>query len=180
MLVLVCGGASSGKSEYAEKLMMKLAGSQGMTYLATMEDRTEAAKKRIESHVKRREGRGFELTECERNISCVSGSCRKNVLLECLPTLVSNEMFISEGEEFVFNSDVSDKIFGDILSINDVCDNLVIVNNDVFSDGNVYDEMTERYRQQLGDLSCRIAERADAVIYMTCGIAELIKGDLKC
>lgn len=182
MLALVCGGASSGKSEYAENLIMKLSGGDEMTYLATMESRSDAAKNRIADHEKRREGRGFSLIECEKNISCVRDNLKKNVLLECLPTLVSNEMFVGieegEGKGFIFNANISDRIFGDIIALKDRCENLVIVTNDVFSDGCIYDDMTEAYRQQLGELSCNIAEKADMVVYMTCGIPEVIKNEI--
>ncbi len=180
MMVLVMGGASSGKSEYAEKLLMNLSKGEAMTYLATMESMSKASIKRIENHARRREGKGFDLIEQEKNISSIAGSCHKNILLECLPTLVSNEMFENNSDGFVFHPEVSERIFADVMKLYEYSDNLVIVNNDVFSDGKLYDEMTEKYMSELGTLSCKIAERADAVVYLTAGLPEMIKGEIKC
>ena len=180
MMVLVVGGASSGKSEYAETLLMKLSKGAPKTYLATMESSSDAAKTRIKNHVRRREGRGFDLLEQEKNISSAADVCHKNVLLECLPTLVSNEMFENGPDGFKFHPEVSDRIFEDVMSLNESTDNLVIVSNDVFSDGKVYDEMTEKYISGLGELSCKIAACADAVVYMTAGLPEMIKGEIRC
>ena len=47
---------------------------------------------------------------------------------------------------------------------------LVIVSNDVGSDGIAYAKETERYIQVLGELNCRLAKLADQVVECVCGI----------
>ena len=62
MKVLVTGGAASGKSEYAEKVLLSLAGSGEKLYIACMRNDSEAAK-RIARHRALREGKGFVTIE---------------------------------------------------------------------------------------------------------------------
>ncbi|MCR5801195.1 MAG: bifunctional adenosylcobinamide kinase/adenosylcobinamide-phosphate guanylyltransferase [Lachnospiraceae bacterium] len=171
MIILVCGGASCGKSEYAERLALDLSGAGERTYLATMESDSEAAKKRIADHERRRAGKGFDLCEQRTDIGLLAGKTSPTVLLECLSTLVANEMFDNG-----FCPDVSDKVFADIKQLADSCENIIIVSNDVFSDGCLYEEMTEDYIRNLGELMQMIAQIADAVYEMRCGLSVCIKG----
>ena len=48
--------------------------------------------------------------------------------------------------------------------------NLVVVTNEVFSDGIQYDPDTMRYLKYLGDINCRMAEMADQVTEVVYGI----------
>nr|MCR4745407.1 bifunctional adenosylcobinamide kinase/adenosylcobinamide-phosphate guanylyltransferase [Lachnospiraceae bacterium] len=52
----------------------------------------------------------------------------------------------------------------------DKAENLVIVSNDIFSDGNIYDEMTRQYISNMGKINQCLAERADKVLELVCGI----------
>ena len=61
MLVLVAGGAASGKSEHAEKIVCARAHSK--LYLATMQPFGKSARARIARHRKLREGKGFYTVE---------------------------------------------------------------------------------------------------------------------
>ena len=59
---------ASGKSEYAENLIMELAGgstnSEKMYYIATMKPFGKAAMERIKRHLELRKGKGFTTIEC--------------------------------------------------------------------------------------------------------------------
>ena len=61
MLILVTGGAASGKSEHAEKIICARAHSK--LYLATMQPFGKSARARIARHRKLREGKGFHTVE---------------------------------------------------------------------------------------------------------------------
>ena len=56
MLRLVIGGSASGKSEYAEQLILSLSEGAPVDYIATMKCSDEEVKQRIEIHKGRREG----------------------------------------------------------------------------------------------------------------------------
>lgn len=59
------------------------------------------------------------------------------------------------------------------------CGEVVIVTNELFSDGVCYDEGTEEYLRLLGRLNQAIAARADYVYEVVAGIALCLKGEDK-
>ena len=72
MLTLVVGGAASGKSAYAEALVLRSAAARRI-YLATMSAGGEEARRRIEKHrAMRGAGKGFETVECPVDVSSVT------------------------------------------------------------------------------------------------------------
>ena len=67
MLKLVIGGAASGKSEFAQRLIEEDARGGELVYLATMEAKDRESLARIERHLRLREGRGYAtLILCNR------------------------------------------------------------------------------------------------------------------
>jgi len=58
------------------------------------------------------------------------------------------------------------------------CAHLIVVTNDVGSDGGGYDELTERYIETLGRVNRRLAAEADTVCELVCGIPLPLKGAL--
>ena len=67
MLILVSGGAASGKSEYAESLIVR-AGHEKRTYIATMEIFDAEGTRRAARHRAMRAGKGFTTLECPRGL----------------------------------------------------------------------------------------------------------------
>ncbi len=99
-LILITGGASSGKSEYAESLAVSMntePKAQTLWYLATMHPdlKDPETVRRIEKHRKAREGKGFRTVEQERDLMMIMDLFRKGdiILMEDLPNLLANEMF---------------------------------------------------------------------------------------
>ena len=52
---------------------------------------------------------------------------------------------------------------------------IVVVTNEVFSDGLLYDEETLEYIRALADINCRMATMAELVTEVVCGIPVNIK-----
>ncbi|MBR5419877.1 MAG: bifunctional adenosylcobinamide kinase/adenosylcobinamide-phosphate guanylyltransferase [Lachnospiraceae bacterium] len=173
MLILVTGGAASGKSEFAERVLLSLGKDHKKTYLATMQRGSDAAEQRIRRHQALREGKDFELLESPRNIVSVRDRCGEAVLLECVTNLLANEQF---GE--VYDEHPAERIREDIRALHERCRFLVAVTGEVFSDGIMYETYTENYRRELGKLNCMLAEDADAVAEVCCGIGQWIKGGI--
>ncbi|MEG1449039.1 MAG: bifunctional adenosylcobinamide kinase/adenosylcobinamide-phosphate guanylyltransferase, partial [Oscillospiraceae bacterium] len=95
MIHLVCGGASSGKSEYAENLAMELCCENGeKIYVATMLAYDEESKKRIAIHQYNRKNKGFKTFETPFDIKNIQKKITKNYVIreESLSNLVANEM----------------------------------------------------------------------------------------
>ncbi len=170
MLVLVSGGAGSGKSEYAEGILLRYADRERI-YLATMQVWDQEDRRRVERHRQLRAGKGFVTLESPSALDGVhlpEGSC---VLLECLSNLCANECFGPEGFDGAFA-----RIMQGIDHIRGQASVLVVVTNELFSDGITYPAETARYLDILAGLNRALAEQADAVYEVICGLPIVWKG----
>ncbi len=174
MIMLVTGGAASGKSEYAEQAAAMLGGNK--IYLATMRRSDEEDERRVSRHRALRRGKGFLTVERERDLSRCEVPKQSTVLLECLSNLLSNEMFDERG---VGPNRAGEEIFAGICKLTEQAKHLVIVSNEIFSDGVPYGETVMQYQQILGELNQRIAGMADRVVEVVCGIPVMLKQEEK-
>ncbi|MCR5784483.1 MAG: bifunctional adenosylcobinamide kinase/adenosylcobinamide-phosphate guanylyltransferase [Eubacterium sp.] len=170
MFELVYGGSGSGKSEYAESLFADV--QSGKYYIATMEPFSEAAKIRISRHQKMREGKGFRTIERQSSLLGLEFKEKAEaVLIECVSNLLANEMF----SENLSAKEAAEKTVSDILYIKENTSDLAVVTNDVARDGKEYDEETESYILALEEVNRRLAQIADKVTEVVCGIPVTIK-----
>lgn len=108
MLHVVIGGSASGKSEYAENLLLSLSGDEPVDYIATMKCSDEETMERIVRHKMRRDGSRFVTIEQERNLSEIDKNHLHNFgMLECMSNLLANEMFSSDAAEQSNMTDVN-------------------------------------------------------------------------
>ena len=173
MLAIVTGGSASGKSEYAEALAVRL-GKDRLVYLATMIPYDEECRRRIQRHREMRKDKGFSTVECPVGLKSVQVPKGSTVLLECLSNLVANERFDPSG----CREGVPDAVMEGIQSILSQGANLVVVSNEVFSDGVAYDPDTEAYLADLGELNRRIAGQAELAVEVVCSIPVIHKGEI--
>ncbi len=173
MLILVTGGSGSGKSEYAENTAVALAEKEGLPlyYVATMKPYGEEGRRRVARHRRLRAGKGFETIECFANLKSISLPGRGVVLLECLSNLTANEMFEPEGA----GEGTEAAILEGVKELRKRSAHLVIVTNDIFSDGITYDEVTRLYQERLGRLNRELALLADQAAEVVCGIPLQLK-----
>ena len=196
MIALVVGGAKSGKSMFAQDLAKSLnesfkidlkedldrsldmslhrsldnsfkKKSGNLYYVATMNPYDLEDLKRIENHLKEREGYGFNTIEETIDMGKVSKLVQKNdtVLIDSVTSLVTNYMF--QGKDFF--KEVSDDILSGILEIINVAGDVVIVSDYLFSDSIQYDCYTESFRKEIGIINRKLADLADIVIECSYG-----------
>ena len=74
-------------------------------------------------------------------------------------------------------SPVSNKIVQALIDLSTRVQELVIVTNDVFSDGGslTYDESTREYVKNLAEINCALARVAETVTEVVCGIPVIVK-----
>ena len=165
----ITGGSGSGKSEFAENIAMKLGGK--MLYVATMKPYDDECLKRIERHRKMRDGKGFRTVECYTDLSEITESA-DTILLECMSNLTANMMFSDN------NDNTFEKIIGGILNLKS--ENIVIVTNEISSDGIEYGGDTKMYISLLGRINSVLSKRADKVYEVVYGIPiEIKRGTVK-
>lgn len=173
MITLITGGSKCGKSSFAERILDGFHGRK--IYIATMQPFGEDASEAIERHRKMRLGKGFETIEKYTNLHELSVTAGSAVLLECVGNLCANEMF--RGNEIVCPTG---NVISGIKAVSETASELVIVTNQVGSDGISYSEGTAQYIRCLGEINRYIAEIADNVIECVYGIPFVLKGELPC
>ena len=194
MITLVTGGSGSGKSAYAESLLYSCEGIR--YYIATMQIYDAEGEKKVERHRKLRAGKGFLTIESPMNVGKIQfvcagepgqaqyrqeavrkGQCsseKKSALLECMSNLTANEMFTKDGMKS--EEEVVEKIVSEMQTFSQKLDNLVIVTNNVFEDGVIYDAGTMEYLRALGRINAALARLADRVAEVVVGIPVELKG----
>lgn len=189
MLHIVYGGSASGKSSYAESFAMSLQGEGRLLYIATMYpykwNTTEIdpeTMQRIERHRAMRADKGFDTVECCRHVEHIVAKRQDVLLLECMSNLLANEMYLepdsNAGSDMAETmSPVSNKIVQALIDLSTRVQELVIVTNDVFSDGGslTYDESTREYVKNLAEINCALAREAATVTEVVCGIPVIVK-----
>ena len=163
MLTLVVGGAASGKSAYAECLVLQTA--LPRYYLATMQVWDAECAARVEKHRRMRAEKQFETLECPLHLGTVHLPARGTALLEDLGNLTARA-----GEA------AASAILDGLDKLAAQCEHLVVVSNEVFSGGANYAGDTDRYLKALAQVNNALAARADAVVRVVCGIPVYHKG----
>ena len=175
MILIVTGGSGSGKSSYAESRVTELPASRRI-YLATMQVLDDESRERVKRHVAARRGKGFETLECPAGIGHLTADVSlegATVLLEDLSNLLANEMFAPGADPLR----TPGRILEDLTLLSDACTHLVVVTNEVFSDGAQYDDAgTLAFCRGLGFLNSSLARMADEVVEVVCGIPVFLKG----
>lgn len=176
MFILVTGGSASGKSAMAESLICKF-GSGKRLYIATMEPIDSESVKRIERHHKLRAGKGFDTLEYYKRFEQIAiDSSYDAALLECMSNLLANEMYSPGGA----GEDALMSISKGVDRLLSTCETVVIVTNEVFTDGVIFDASTAEYITNLGKINQVLAEKADIVIEAVYSIPVFLKGGKLC
>lgn len=159
MVVTVTGGSGSGKSEFAENLAVSL-NQKELVYIATMIPYGEEGRQRVERHRKMRAEKNFQTIECYTDLCNVQVEPESVVLLECMSNLAANEMF--EGGKGYGEACASMK--SGLEHLMKSCTHLIVVTNEIFSDGISYDEEMVCYMKILGEMNRWLGEHSQRVV----------------
>lgn len=181
MIKLVVGGARSGKSSFAEKQFID---KEDVVYMATSRVEDEEMKDRVEYHKKTRP-KSWRTFEGSYGLVQAVGD-EENYLLDCLTVLTSNIMFdmtYESGRTLPIDSklqqQVEDRIFAEVVSLIDAVNkrdsDLIIVTNEVGYSLVPEHHIGRVFRDIQGRLNQRVAEKADEVYLVSCGIPVRIK-----
>lgn len=179
MRILILGGATSGKSDFAQELALALAGTGKRYYVATMIPADDEDRAKIRSHLRRRDGMEFETVEQGRHIcECLERTDPEGTfLLDSLTSLLTNELFPRE-KNYMQDTESAEQCRKDMLELTDRLENLVIVADNLFFDAVHYDAATDSFRCFLGEICCELAGKCDTVLEMSCGNLTIHKGEL--
>lgn len=178
MIVLVTGGARSGKSTFAESLYKD---KEDVVYIATAKVYDDEMKKRVQLH---QSSRPEVWRTYEGNYNLIESlGDEENYLLDCITVLTSNIMFdITKDMEkipYEMQSLIEEKVLREIKTLVDEVNkkdyNLTIVTNEVGSSIVPEHHISRVFRDIQGRINQRIASISDKVYLVCCGIPVEIK-----
>ena len=174
-MTLILGGSGSGKSAWAEDYLLREAEDRQKYYIATMQIWDAEMQAKVDRHHRLRQGKGFLTIEQPAGLAEAAAKMGQPAaaLLECMSNLVANEMFA--GEETTDRQIVTERVLQGVEALRQQADVLVIVTNNVFEDGILYDPATMEYIEALGRINERLAAEADEVVEVAAGIPQWIK-----
>jgi adenosylcobinamide kinase / adenosylcobinamide-phosphate guanylyltransferase len=179
-IIFICGGVRSGKSSFAEstaEFYQSALPEAALHYIACGRAVDDEMGQRIRKHqADRGESDHSWLTwECPVNVDSLSEKFSSNdiVLLDCVTTLLTNEMFSAE---WINEGKVTEKIVGDIKKLSRNAGNLILVSNDVFCKPVSSNDFVKHFTKTLGMVHQRLVEIAAEAYSVKNGIPVLKKG----
>ena len=193
-LIFVTGGAKSGKSKFAEEMLLKLNnGKQKNIYLATSLVFDEEMKEKVSLHKKRRKDEWFTVEAYKNfenelsNFFENNDKIKNNMLVDCLTNMITNIIFENQNIDWdnfekklyiqtleKLNKDVEHSVI-ELLNVADQFENAIIVSNELGM-GLVPSYPLGRYfREIAGKMNQIVAETADEVYLVVSGIPMKIK-----
>jgi adenosylcobinamide kinase/adenosylcobinamide-phosphate guanylyltransferase len=174
--IFISGGCKNGKSTLAQRIAVSQNCGAGLYYVATMVSTGREDDRRIARHRAERAGDGFTTIELATGISGLTGLCNSgsSILLDSLTALLQNEMFQGDFTDF----DAAVRVLPELRQTIGFFENIVIVSDFIYSDAQIYDEGTERYRESLALLDRAAAESCDTVLEVVKASVITHKGEL--
>ena len=168
-LTLIVGGAASGKSLWAENQLART--NRELVYIATAEARDAEMQRKISAHALRR-GSQWRTVEAPVDIASALAGCgrREAVLLDCAT------MWLSNCIESGIGIDTLNGKFLDSISL--AAGPVAVVSNEIGSGIVPASEIAREFREIHGEFNQAIAERADLVVAVMCGLPLVLKGSL--
>ena len=187
-LIYVTGGAKSGKSSFAEDLLLGMNnGNQKNIYLATSIVFDEEIKAKVALHKERRHDKWIT-AESYKNFSetlkdVLSDERKNNMLVDCLTNMISNIIFEEQDinwdkpseKDFEKCNILVEKQVNELINVINRFENAVIVSNELGM-GIVPSYPLGRYfREIAGKMNQKIAEIADEAYFVVSGIPMKVK-----
>ena len=182
--ILVTGGARSGKSTIAERILTE--NENNILYLATSIPFDDEMNDRIEKHRARRDERWKTVEIYEKFSSLKNNSSfleANAVLLDCVTVMLSNWFFYHKMEEATpleTYDQLEKSLIKDVDALINLCQEnekkLVIVTNELGMGIVPLDKISRMYRDMAGRINQHLAKKSERVILAVSGIPISIKG----
>jgi len=178
-MILILGGARSGKSRYATQLAGELAGDRGVVYLATAEAGDEEMAQRILRHQRDRPA-GWRTVEVPRDVVSAVEELEAEaaaIILDCITLWISN-LLLAEGEKAAAGRE--EAILGEVQALARVAReaeaHVLLVSNEVGLGVVPPTRLGCIFRDLAGQANQLLTQAADEVYMMWAGLPQRIKG----
>lgn len=176
-MIVVMGGSGSGKSAYAEQLVMEQP-ERNRYYLATMRIYDAEGEKKVVRHRRMRAEKGLPPSSVRRTLPKIfrwkKERCFWNVCRIWWQTNCSRMTFRWDAAK---RKAVVEKVVSEVALLKQHATELIVVTNNVFEDGIRYDEGTMEYLKALGEINTGISAMAKEVIEVVVGIPIHLKAE---
>ena len=189
-MILVTGGARSGKSAFAEQLARESCGS--VAYIATAEVWDEEMAVRVKKHQDSRPA-SWDTYEGYQDLGTRLiqwGQQYETVLIDCVTMLLTNGIFdrigaqdpdtLTKEQVAELEEEAATTIQELIRGIQETACNVVLITNELGS-GVVPEHLLGRvFRDMAGRANQMLAQAMPQVCLMVCGLPLMVKGDQPC
>ena len=175
-IILITGGARSGKSRYAQELAEGLPGARA--FVATCPVVDDEMHVRIARHQAEREGRGWKTLEEQTALARVIHDSAEHavLLIDCVTLWVNNLMYESETNGAELDEDAIQPTCAEVVAASqEHPGTIVFVTNEVAMGIVPENALARRYRDLVGRCNQQIAAAADRVVLMVCGVPVNVK-----
>lgn len=182
-LILLLGGARSGKSAYGEKLAAQIAGETPVLYIATAIPGDDEMRERIARHQASRPSQWLTVEEPLNPAAALQSTPTSVALLDCITLLVGN--LLLDGTNYDSEFDAFDESQFERAAAEALVDHaitalldtwrahtttLILVSNEVGMGLVPPYPLGRVYRDCLGRVNARLAAAADTVLLMVAGL----------
>ncbi len=182
-IIYITGGAKSGKSKFAEKMVEEIG--EKINYIATLTCFDDEMKEKVKIHKDRRNEK-YKTIEAYKNFDIIFENIdeKETILLDCLTNMVSNLIF---EENIDFDKDLKINKEKLDIKIKKEVENLikilkkhkgisVIVSNELGMGIVPVYPLGRYFRDIAGEINQYVAEKSDEVYLTVSGIPMKIKG----
>lgn len=194
-LIYVTGGAKSGKSKFAEDLLLSLNnGKQKNIYLATSLVFDEEMEIKVNLHKERREDKWITVESYKNFFKTLKSTFveiksqeetifKNNILVDCVTNMVSNIIFENVNinwdsptkEELQQCDERVKKELKELIEVSKNYENVVIVSNELGMGIVPVTPLGRYFREIAGKMNQYVAQKADEVYFVVSGIPMKIK-----
>ena len=171
-LSLVIGGAASGKSALAERLVTHHTGTR--VYIATAQAFDSEMREKIALHQARRVGEGWRTVEAPFEVADAIAALKPGevCLLDCVTFWLSNLL--------LDDRDWRDELDKLVATLRSARGTVVIVTNETGQGIVPENALARAFRQAQGEVNQRLASKAQLVVAVMAGLPLVLKGDTQC
>lgn len=183
-LVFISGGVRSGKSTFAEQLANTHAKRRHgkLHYIACGQHTDGEMSARIKRHQETREANSIPWRTWEQpvNLLGIADQFTKQdiVLIDCITTLLSNELFADDDYKMSYPKDRQQAILQGVKRIQKNSFLTIVVSNEVFHEPVGTEPLTIIYTKMLGQLHQKLVATATHAFVVEAGIPIVMKGEI--
>lgn len=168
-LTFILGAAASGKSVYAERVVMETGAPR--VYIATSQAYDAEMEEKIQRHQDQR-GPDWRTVDCPYDLSAALADIAPDevVLVDCATMWLSNHL-LSDG-------DIPALTVALIEALGRCKGRVVVVSNEVGMGIVPENALARRFRNAQGKLNQELAQAADTVVLVAAGLPLALKGEL--